>query len=78
MGPAGAPEKLLVTVAEQRTVPPPPFADPLHCCTSTTGSVEVSVVVVQVSVLTGPEAPTHRVMTTVDGATLLIVPVEVT
>ncbi len=44
-GPAGAPLNVFVTVTVQRTVPPPPFPEPLHC-TLTTGSAEVTVVVV--------------------------------
>jgi len=77
MAPSGVPLKWLVIVAEQRTVPPPPFAEPLHCWTLETGSLEVRVVVVQVSVLTGPDAPTHREMTTVDGGVAASVPLAV-
>ena len=64
---AGLPLKRLEIVTLQITAPPPPFPDPLHCWIVVTGCVDVVVVVVQVSVLSGPEAPTHLVRVSVEG-----------
>jgi len=59
--------KWLEIVTVQTTAPPPPFPEPLHCCTAVTGSSDVDRVVVHVRVLIGPDAPTHLVIVTVDG-----------
>ena len=59
------------------TDPPPPLPEPLHCWTVVTGSVKVDVAVVQVSVLSGPEAPTHLVIVRVEGGVVDNAPVGV-
>jgi hypothetical protein len=48
----------------QRTAPPPPEPDLLHCCTVVTGSVKVVTVV---SLVTESIEPTHRIMVRVEG-----------
>jgi hypothetical protein len=74
---AGLPMKWLATVTVQITEPPPPLPDPLHCWTVVTGWDEVVVVVVQVSVLSGPAAPTHLVIVRVDGGVVESAPAAV-
>jgi hypothetical protein len=64
---AGLALKWLEIVTVQTTVPPPPLPEPLHCWTVATGSDDVVVMVAHVSVLMGPEAPTHLVIVTVEG-----------
>ncbi len=60
--------KWLFTVTVQMTTPPPPLPEPLHCCTSVTGSTSVVVVVLQVPApeAIGPAAPTQRVTVIVE------------
>jgi hypothetical protein len=50
-----APVMLLTTVTRQRTMPPPPLAEPLHCSTVLVRSVKDDTVVTQlVAAAAGP------------------------
>lgn len=74
---AGVSTKLLFTVTVHTTAPPPPLPESLHWRIVETGSLSVVTVVVQVSVLMGPVAPTQRVMVKVEGGVAARAPAAV-